>query len=181
MRRIAQPFGFLALLTGALVVFRAAAAQVYASEEEAAYHMRTLAMFENICLQTLPGFEAAEERFAASGLSGEPQGFWSNDSKGLIARTTRNEDDRQRGCFLALADANLRALDAELGDLLGASLRLPEVGVLRGPRPNDPSLYLVDRDGYRITAVVAEVSQGYAMLSVSVDVSEGATPPWGAE
>ncbi|MDJ0823960.1 MAG: hypothetical protein QNJ16_00515 [Rhodobacter sp.] len=181
MRPLRQICRVLPVLVAALVLFKAAAAQVYASPEEAAHHAHTLALFNNICLQTLPDFEAAEARFAESGLAGTPGGFWTDDNKGLIARTVWHEGGRQRGCFLALAEANVPALDAELGQVLAAALGRAEVAVVKGPTPRDPSLYLLDFDGYRVTSVVAHASRGYAMLSVSVDVHDGADPPWSAE
>ncbi|MDJ0630884.1 MAG: hypothetical protein QNJ44_21685 [Rhodobacter sp.] len=171
----------LPVIAAALLVGNAAAAQGFASEEEKAVHVATLSLFHAICLQTLPGFEEADERFAKAGLGLTDDGFWTDDDRGLVARVAHGDNGRQRGCFMGLRDANLAALDLALGPLVGDALPGEEVGRMRGPMPGDPSLYIIERDGYRITTVAASVSRGYVMLSVGVDVPEGIAPPWGAE
>ncbi len=145
---------------------------------QAATDAETLAIFQAACLERLPTFDGAGAGFADAGLTRNSEGFWTDDSRGLIGRTTASDDDRQRFCLLAMQGADVPGIDAVLGTALGNAMDEAEVGVIRGPTPGDPSLYLVERGGYRVTAVVANVSRGYVMLSVGVDVAEGATPPW---
>ncbi len=151
-----------------------------AQSEAARHHAEALALFDTACLTTLPGFEAADAVFRDEGLEAGEGGLWVDTARGFIARTTREEGDRQRGCMVALSQADVGALNSVLGQALGAALQEEEVGVIRGPLPGNPSLFVVDRTGYRITAVVAEVSQGYAMLTVGTQVAPGAAPPWNA-
>ena len=154
---------------------------VLAQDDAARHHAEALALFDTACLTTLPGFEAADAAFRDEGLQAGEGGLWVDNARGFIARTTREDGDRQRGCMVALSQADVGALNAVLGQALGAALSEEEVGVIRGPLPGNPSLFVVDRAGYRITAVVAEASQGYAMLTVGTQVAPGATPPWSAQ
>jgi len=160
--------GLLAMLPGA------ALAQAVTDAE-------ALAIFEVVCLERLPEFEGVGDRFVKAGLVQTADGFWADDGRGLIGRTTQSENGRQRACLLALEAADVAGLNAVLGTVLGDAMDEAQVGVMRGPLPGDPSLYLVDRGDYRVTAVVANVSRGYAMLSVSVDVVEGAVAPWSGQ
>ncbi len=166
-----------ALMLGGSVLDGPALAQ----QDAARHHAEALALFDTACLTTLPGFEAADAAFRDEGLQAGEGGLWVDNARGFIARTTREDGDRQRGCMVALSQADVGALNAVLGQALGAALSEEEVGVIRGPLPGNPSLFVVDRAGYRITAVVAEASQGYAMLTVGTQVAPGAAPPWSAQ
>lgn len=151
------------------------------AQEQAARHAETLAIFDAACLQTLPGFSKAGDRLAKAGFQHNASGYWVDDPRGMIAQVSQDDADRQRGCFVAMSEADIAAFDAVLGQSVGGALGLEEVGIIDGPSPSDPSLYVVDRDGYRLTAVAAHISKGYGMLSVSVTATGDGTPPWGDE
>ncbi|MCG6901497.1 MAG: hypothetical protein LJE68_02345 [Rhodobacter sp.] len=155
---------------------------VPASAQDAALrHAETLAIFDDACLGTLPGFGGAGQAFTKAGLAEHAGGYWVDDRRGLIAQTTKAQGDTQRGCFVALSGADIPALDAVLGQVVGGALDVAEVGVIDGPMPGNPSLYVVDREAYRITAVAAHVSRGYGMLSVTVQAPDSANLPWAGE
>ena len=161
----------------------AVAAQAQASTEDAGtrWNAEALAVFETVCLGTLPGFDAAEARFAEAGLTPLENTLWVDNQRGLIAKTAHKDDGSRRACFLSMQQADLPALNAALGPAMGTALGVDKVSEIRAPYPGEPSLYLIERDGYRVTATVANVSQGYGVLMVTVDVPEGTTPPWSAE
>ncbi len=85
---------------------------VLAQTDAAQHHAEALALFDTACLTTLPGFEAADAAFRDEGLEAGDGGLWVDPGRGLIARTTREDGDRQRGCMVALSQADVAALDA---------------------------------------------------------------------
>lgn len=157
------------------------AASMASAQDQAARHANALAIFDAACLQTLPGFADAGDKLAEAGFQHNTSGYWVDDPHGMIAQISQDDNDRQRGCFVAMSDADIAAFDAVLGQSIGGALGLEQVGIIDGPSATDPSLYVVDRDGYRLTAVAAHISKGYGMLSVSVTATDDGTPPWATE
>lgn len=164
-----------------LAIVTASMATVAVAQEQAARHAEALTIFDAACLQTLPGFAKAGDKLAEAGFQYNASGYWVDDPRGMIAQISADDTDRQRGCVVAMSGADISAFDAVLGQSVGGALGVDKVGIIEGPSPTDPSLYVVDRDGYRLTAVAAHISKGYGMLTVSVAVTEGSSAPWNTE